>query len=104
MVDTGASVGLMDCKQRKEYALCEGRKYKGVLMGAGGKMKNVVHCDTFAEVHGKVIPQFLIADISDVVESIKRETNIPILGVISLDQMRMCGIGVDANDMEIIIE
>lgn len=104
LLDTGASVGLMDDDQRKDYDLARGRRFNGTLVGAGGEMRNVRHCDTFVYVEGKVIPQFLLADIGNVVESIRRETGIGILGIISLPQMKIAGIGIDANDMEIIIE
>lgn len=104
LVDTGASVGLMDENQRDDYGLVRGRKYSGTIVGAGGEMRGVRHCDTFLHIEDRVIPQFLLADIEGVVESIKRETGIEILGIISLPQMKIAGIGIDANDMEIIIE
>ena len=104
LVDTGASVGLIDKEKKKKYGLKEGFRYHGTLIGAGGEMKDVKHCDTFVEFEGKTIPQFLLADISNVVKSIKRETGIEILGIISLPQMKIVGLGIDANDMEIIIE
>ena len=104
LLDTGASVGFFDINQKKKYGLKEGFRYHGTLIGAGGEMKDVKHCDTFVEFEGKTIPQFLLADISNVVKSIKRETDIEILGIISLPQMKFAGIGIDANDMEIIIE
>ena len=104
LIDTGASVGLIDKEKKKKYGLKEGFRYHGTLIGAGGEMKDVKHCDTFVEFEGKTIPQFLLADISDIVKSIKRETGIEILGIISLPQMKFAGIGIDANDMEIIIE
>lgn len=104
LIDTGASVGLIDKSKKKKYGLKEGFRYHGTLIGAGGEMKDVKHCDTFVELEGKTIPQFLLADISNVVKSIKRETDIEILGIISLPQMKFVGIGIDANDMEIIIE
>ena len=104
LIDTGASVGLMDYDQRKHYDLVTGRRYGGTIVGAGGEMKNVRHCDTFVDFNGKTIPQFLLADISEVVESIERETGIRILGIVSLPQMRIAGLGIDANDNEIIIE
>lgn len=104
LIDTGASVGLIDKEKKKKYGLKEGFRYHGTLIGAGGEMKDVKHCDTFVELEGKTIPQFLLADISNVVKSIKRETAIEILGVISLPQMKFAGIGIDSNDMEIIIE
>ena len=104
LVDTGASVGLISKHAEKEYKLKKGRKYGGTLIGAGGEIKNVYHCDTPANFEGRLIPQFLFADIDNVIKSIKRETGIEILGIISLPQMKFAGIGIDSNDMEIIIE
>lgn len=104
LIDTGASVALMDYNQRKDYDLVTGRKYSGTVKGVGGEIGKLRHCDTFVDFHGKVIPQFLLADIEAIVDSVKRETGIEILGIISLPQMKMCGLGVDANDNEIIIE
>ena len=104
LVDTGASVGLMDSNQRDDYGLVRGRKYSGTIVGAGGEMRNVRHCDTFVHFGGKVIPQFLLADISGVVKSIKQETGIEILGIISLPQMSMIGMNLDINSSEVWLE
>lgn len=104
LIDTGASVGIIDYDQRKHYDLAVGRRYNGTIVGAGGEMRNVRHCDTFLYIKDKAVPQFLLADISGVVESIRRETGIEILGIISLPQMKMVGIQLDANDDLIIIE
>lgn len=104
LIDTGATVGIFDENQRNDYDLAKGRKYMGTIVGAGGEMRNVRHCDTFVHLENKVIPQFLLADISGVVESIKRETGIEILGIISLPQMKMVGLSLDCNDNEIILE
>lgn len=104
LIDTGASVGIMDENQRKDYNLARGRAYSGTLIGAGGEMRNIRCCDTFVHVEDRVIPQFLLADIGGVVDSIRKETGIRILGIISLPQMKMAGIGIDANDNEIIVE
>lgn len=104
LVDTGASAGLMDYDQRKDYGLEVGNKYYGTLVGAGGELKNVKVCSTFAEVGGKTIPQFLLADISEVVKSIKKETGVEILGIIGLPQMKLIGMNIDANDNLIFME
>lgn len=104
LIDTGASVGLIDDTQVKKYGLLVGKRFNGTLVGAGGEMCNIKHCNTFVEVGGKSIPQFLIADIECVVKSIERETGIKILGIISLPQMKMVGMNVDSNDNLIIIE
>ena len=104
LVDSGASVGLIDDAQVKKYNLSVGRKYGGTLVGAGGTMYDVRYCNTFAIVGGKTIPQFLIADIEGVVKSIKHETGIEIVGIISLPQMKMVGMNIDSNDNLIVIE
>ena len=104
LVDTGASLALMDYDQRKKYELSVGKPYHGTIVGAGGEMRNVKYCNTFVHIEDRVIPQFLLADISEVVKSIKRETGVEVLGIISLPQMKMVGMGIDANDNLIILE
>lgn len=104
LVDTGASVGLIAKDRVRKFGLLEGRRYPGTLIGAGGEISGVRYCNTFANLKGKDIPQFLIADISAVRESIRRETGVEILGIISLPQMKIAGMQVDANDNLIIIE
>lgn len=104
LVDTGAAVGIYDDNQKKKYGLEYSRRYSGTLVGAGGELKDVRVCNTFADFENVKIPQFLLADISNVVKAIKKETGIEILGIVSLPQMKIAGIGIDANDMEIIIE
>lgn len=104
LIDTGASVGLIDKNQKKKYDLAIGKKFTGSLVGAGGEIDDVRYCNTLINFNGKVISQFLVSDIDSVVKSIKRETGVDILGIISLPQMKFAGLGIDANDMEIIIE
>ena len=96
LIDTGASVALIAEDKVKKYGLIKGRRFPGTIVGAGGEMKDVYYCNT--------ISQFLIADISGVRSSIKRETGIEILGIISLPQMKFVGIQIDANDNLIILE
>jgi hypothetical protein len=104
LIDTGASVGMIDYEKRYDYDLKVGRRYGGTLIGAGGEMRNVKHCDTFVHIEDRVIPQFLLADISGVVESIERETGIEIIGIISLPQMKLVGMNIDANSNEFWFE
>lgn len=104
LIDSGASLGMMDYDQRKDYDLAVGRRFNGTIIGAGGEMRNVKHCDTFVNLENKVIPQFLLADIGDVVKSIKRETGVEILGIISLPQMKLIGMNIDANSNEFWFE
>ena len=104
LIDTGACIGLIDEDKVKEYGLLRGKRYSGILIGVGGEMGNVRHCDTFVHIEDRVIPQFLLADISDVVKSIKRETGIEILGIISLPQMSIIGMNIDVNSSEFWFE
>lgn len=103
LLDSGASVGLLDDNQRRDYDLVKGKRFSGTIIGAGGEI-SARHCDTFVEFEGKLIPQFLLADISGVVDSIKRETGIEILGIISLPQMGMVGMNLDVNSHEVWLE
>lgn len=104
LIDTGASVALIASDKVRKYGLAKGRRYLGTIVGAGGEMDGVYYCNTFAELEGRDIPQFLIADISGVRSSIERETGIEILGIISLPQMKIAGIRIDANDNLVILE
>lgn len=104
LIDTGASVALIDKSKKKKFGLLEGRRFPGTIVGAGGEMDGINYCNTFAYLRDKAIPQFLLADISNVRDSIKRETGYEILGIISLPQMKMIGMQIDANDNLIILE
>ena len=104
LLDTGASVGFFDINQKKKFGLIEGKPYNGTLVGAGGEVQKVKYCNTMANIQGRTIPQFLLADISSVIKSVESETGIKILGIISLPQMKIAHIGIDCDDMDIIIE
>lgn len=104
LIDTGASAGMIDVNQADEFDVVVGNKYCGSIVGAGGEMQDVRHTHTMAEFEGKKIPQFLLADISNIVRSIKRETGIKILGIISLKQMQVIGLSIDTSRFEVWVE
>lgn len=104
LIDTGASVGLLDDNQRKKYNLTKGPKFKGSLVGAGGELSSPRICTDIINIENKQINQFLLSNIGNIVDSIERETGIEILGIIGLPQMKFAGIQIDANDNIIIIE
>lgn len=104
LIDTGASAGMIDVNQADDFDVVVGNKYCGSIVGAGGEMQDVRHTHTMAEFEGKKIPQFLLADISNIVRSIKRETGVKILGIISLKQMSIIGMNIDVNSSEIWLE
>ena len=97
LVDTGASCGLLDKSAVKEYKLAVNKHRTINLVGAGGKFKASM-CDTPFVIAGKQIYQFAIANISSVVESIKKQTDIDIAGIISLPQAKMIGMSIDTDD------
>lgn len=104
LIDTGASAGMIDMNQADDFDVVVGNKYCGSIVGAGGEMQDVRHTHTMAEFEGKKIPQFLLADISNIVRSIKRETGIKILGIISLKQMQVIGLNIDTSRFEFWLE
>ena len=98
LLDTGASVAFIDRGFINEYALAEGKKYHGKVMGAGGEMRGVRYCNSFVTLpNGREVAQFLLADISAVRASIKEETGIDIVGIISWPQMSFAGITISDN-------
>ena len=105
LLDTGASAALIDNNRINEYNIVKGKKYNGTIIGAGGALRGVRYCDSFIDLpNGKQIAQFLLTDLSSVCESIKRQTDVDIVGIISLPQMQFAGITLDANSHEIILE
>lgn len=104
LIDTGASAGMIDMNQADEFDVVVGNKYCGSIIGAGGEMQDVRYTHTIAEFEGKKIPQFLVADIGNIVRSIKRETGIKILGIISLKQMQVIGLNIDTSRFEFWVE
>lgn len=104
LLDTGASLSLIAADKAKKYGLKKGRPFPGSIVGAGGYIENVFYCNTFAYIKGRTLAQFLLTDISAIRDSIKRETGIEILGIISLPQMQMAGISLDCNSHFIILE
>lgn len=102
LVDTGATVGIIDSNQYRMLGAKRGRYFKSTLMAASGEM-DAWYCNTLFEVGGKQIGQFLIADIDAVVRSIARETGVTISGILSLPQMAMLGATIDTENKKLII-
>lgn len=96
LIDTGATAGLLSKDIQKPYKL-KMRKHTITLAGAGGTFK-AEHCDTPLLLGRTMIYQFYVADISDVVASIKRQTGIEIQGIISLPQCKLAEMEIDTDD------
>lgn len=101
LIDTGASVGLIDEDKTRAYRLVRGRRYNGSLVGAGGEISRAYVCNTFPTLDGQPITQFLLCDISAVRGSIYRETGIEILGIIGLKQMKALRMVIDTSLNEV---
>lgn len=96
LLDTGAAVAFIDRAFVRDYLLIEGKRYHGKIIGAGGAVNGVKYCNSFVELpNGKQIAQFLLADISNIRESIKQDTGINIVGIISYPQMVFAGINLE---------
>lgn len=103
LLDTGASIALIDKDMIKKAGLVKGKRYPGTIVGAGGKLENLYYCNTFVEFpNNKKIAQFILADISHVKDSIYRETGIEILGIISLPQMKFLNIQLDLSNENVL--
>ena len=103
LIDTGASAGLLHSKVVKKYNLDVNKAHSVNMVGAGGEFKAYL-CKTPLMLSGKPMYQFLIADISSVVESIRRQTGIEIAGLISLSQAKMIGMSIDTDDNYVTLE
>lgn len=102
LVDTGATVGLLDDTQIRQYGLAKGSKFNGSLVGQGGAFDAPYRCNTpVIAPNGKQMTQFLLSDIRSVRESIEQETGKTILGIIGLPQMRMANVLIDVINNEI---
>ena len=103
LLDTGATVGLLSQSARKKFGLLKGKAFGSKLVGAGGEF-TAYYCNTFAHLQDRVLTQFLLADIDSVIDSVKRQTGVEIVGIISLPQMQFAHISLDADDSLIILE
>ena len=104
LLDTGASIALIDKDMLKKAGLTKGRKYPGTIIGAGGELQSLNYCDTLINFGKKSIGQFILTDISHVQESIYKETGYKILGIVSLPQMKFMQMNLDLINNEVKFE
>lgn len=102
LVDTGATVGVIDERVRKKYGLVIGKKFPKPLVGAGGEF-DAYFCHTPAYIGNIPLSQFLLADIREVVRAINSQTGMEIQGIISLAQMRFAGMVINTKDNTITV-
>lgn len=103
LLDTGASLSLIDEDKVKKYELVYGKKFPGTIVGAGGEIEDCYYCNSFVEIGDKKIAQFILTDISSVKSSILRETGLEILGIIGYPQIKFLGIALNPRDNKIYL-
>ena len=101
LLDTGASIALIDKDMIKKAGLVKGKRYPGTIIGAGGELSNLLYCNTIVEFGTKWTGQFILTDISNIQESIYKETGYKILGIVSLPQMKFMGMDLDLVNNEV---
>lgn len=105
LADTGASLSLVDSTQADDLKFSLRNKLSGTITGAGGSTGDVWHVkDLEVEFDGKKIYQFLATDISNVRDSIKKETDYKIAGILGLPQMKELGWIIDVANSKIYYE
>lgn len=102
LVDTGASVALVDINMQKELKFQLGRKLASTIVGAGGETSDVHHVkDLDVDLNGHKIYQFVATDITAVKESIKKATDYDMFGILSYKQMQDLGMIIDTASSKV---
>lgn len=102
LVDTGASVALVDIDKQKDLKFKLGSKLAGTIVGAGGETSDVYHVkDLDVDLNGHKIYQFVATDITAVKESIKRATDYDVFGILSYKQMQDLGMIIDTASSKV---
>ncbi len=98
LLDTGTNLPLIDITQSKEYSLKIGNKFPGNIIGAGGVVDESYYCDTPVKIGSMELSGFVLTDLSRIRESICRETDLNLLGIISYPQMQLLGVVLDLKN------
>lgn len=98
LVDTGASVALVDITKTKELGFKLGNKLSSTIVGAGGQAEDVYYVkDLEVDLNGHKIYQFVATNIDSIKESIKKNTDYDIFGILCLKQMQDLGMIIDTS-------
>lgn len=98
LLDTGASISILDLSQRKEYGFDTRSKMGGQLTGVGGQASDAYFVKNLdMKLQGLPVYQVVTSDLSGVVESIHQETGIKIAGIIGLPQIKELELKIDPD-------
>lgn len=99
LVDTGASIGIVDIDCRKKYEFDLGSELGGTIVGVGGESMQAYHTKNLdMDIQGVKLYQFIAMNIDSVKNSIRREIGITINGIIGLTQIKMSEMKIDADN------
>lgn len=99
LADTGASLSMLDSTQADDLNFGLRSKIGGTIVGSGGESSEVWHIKNVeVEFEDKKLYQFLAQDLSGVVDSIKKETDYKIAGIIGLPDMKVLGWIIDTTN------
>lgn len=105
LADTGASLSLVDSSQADNLKFDLRNKLSGTITGAGGETGEVWHIKNLeVEFQGKKIYQFLATDLTDINDSIKKETGYKVAGILGLPQMKELGWIIDVVNSKVYYE
>ena len=92
LLDTGSNLAILDSSQTSEYKLQQDNQFPGNVIGLTGNSVPTYYCASIVTIGDKKLDGFILSDLSSIRNSIYRETNINILGIISYTQMQALGI------------
>lgn len=91
LLDTGASLSIVS-----EDVTIKGSKYHGRVIGAGGNSLELFYPkNTIIDIRGIRLTNFLVGNIKDVQDSIKRETGIKIDMIIGAPDIKSAEMKID---------
>ena len=101
LLDTGSNLAVLDSSQTKEYQLQWDKQFPGNVIGLTGNSIPTYYCTSIVTIGDKILDGFILSDLSSIRNSIQRETDINILGIISYPQMKKLEIVLNPSKNEI---
>ena len=99
LIDTGASISLINSNVVKKYNIKLGSVFNGSVINASGDSMEIRHTQNLiVDIEGIHICQFYATDLTNIISSIKKETDIDICGIIGLAQIKSSEMQIIAKD------
>ena len=99
LIDTGASMSILDICQKKNYDFDIRNKMNVSIIGVGGKQNDAYHVkNANIDLQGIPLYQFATMDISNVVESIHKATGIRVSGILGTGHIKLLEMKIDLEN------